>query len=331
MNNFGYVQARAVPDAVRAAGQAGARFLAGGTSMVDLMKCGVVAPSSLIDITRLPGLDTIEVGPAGVRIGALARMSDVADHAQIRQDFAALSESLWRGASAQLRNMATIGGNVLQRTRCSYFREPGVYTACNKRNRGSGCAALEGVNRSHAVLGTSPNCIATHPGDLAVALVAFDAIVHVESDERRSIPIDDFFLLPGDTPDIEHPLSPDELIVAIEIPATAAVRRSHYLKVRDRESYEFAVASAAVGLELEANGRTIRDVRVALGGVATKPWRARNVEAALVGRTFDEPTVRAASRIATDGAVDHGENRFKIELAQRVVARALLTVGGIDR
>jgi xanthine dehydrogenase YagS FAD-binding subunit len=331
MNNFGYVQARAVPDAVRAAGQAGARFLAGGTNMVDLMKCGVVAPSSLIDITRLPGLDTIEVGPAGVRIGALARMSDVADHAQIRQDFAALSESLWRGASAQLRNMATIGGNLLQQTRCSYFREPSVYTACNKRNRGSGCAALEGVNRGHAVLGTSPNCIATHPSDLAVALVAFDAIVHVENDERRSIPIDDFFLLPGDTPDLEHPLSPDELIVAIEIPATAAVRRSHYLKVRDRESYEFAAASAAVGLELEANGRTIRDVRVALGGVATKPWRARNVEAALVGHTFDEPTVRAASRIATDGAVDHGENRFKIELAQRVVARALLTVGGIDR
>jgi xanthine dehydrogenase YagS FAD-binding subunit len=330
MNNFEYVQARAIPDAVRAVGQAGARFLAGGTSMVDLMKCGVEAPSALIDITRLPGLDTIDIDPAGVRIGALARMSDVADHPKIRQDFVALSESLWRGASAQLRNMATIGGNLLQRTRCSYFREPGVYAACNKRHRGSGCAALEGVNRGHAVLGTSPNCIATHPGDFAVALVAFDAIVHVQNDERRSIPIDDFFLLPGDTPDIEQPLSPDELIIAIEIPATAAVRRSHYLKVRDRESYEFAAASAAVGLELEANGRTIRDVRVALGGVATKPWRARNVEAALVGRTFDERTVRAASRIATDCAVDHGENRFKIELAQRVVARALLTAGGID-
>ncbi|MGY3505123.1 FAD binding domain-containing protein [Bradyrhizobium sp. USDA 4471] len=330
MNNFEYVRATAIPDALKAvADQAGSRFLAGGTTMVDLMKCGVEVPSALIDITRLPGLDTIEAGPASVRIGALSKMSDVADHPIIRKEFPVLSESLWRGASAQLRNMATIGGNLMQRTRCSYFREPGVYAACNKRNPGSGCAALEGVNRGHAVLGTSPSCIATNPGDFAVALVAFDATVSVENGKARRIPIDDFFPLPGETPDVEHPLSPGELIVAVEVPTSAALRRSHYLKVRDRESYEFAAASAAVGLELEADGRTIRDVRVALGGIATRPWRARTVEGALVGRTFDEPTVRAASRLATEGAVDHGENRFKIDLAPRVVARALLTVGGI--
>ena len=330
MNNFEYVRATAISDALSAvAHQAGSRFLAGGTTMIDLMKCGVEVPSALIDITRLPGLDTIEVGPVSVRIGALSKMSDVADHPTIRKEFPVLSESLWRGASAQLRNMATIGGNLMQRTRCSYFREPGVYGACNKRDPGSGCAALEGVNRGHAVLGTSPSCIATNPGDFAVALVAFDAAVYVENGKPRRIPIDDFFLLPGDTPDVEHPLSSGELIVAVEVPASAAMRRSHYLKVRDRESYEFAAASAAVGLELEADGRTIRDVRIALGGVATRPWRARTVEAALVGGTFDEPTVRAASRLATEGAVDHGENRFKIDLAPRVVARALLTVGGI--
>ncbi len=330
MNNFEYVRATAIPDALGAiARQAGSRFLAGGTTMVDLMKCGVEVPSALIDITRLRGLDTIEAGPASVRIGALSKMSDVADHPTIRKDFPVLAESLWRGASAQLRNMATIGGNLMQRTRCSYFREPGVYGACNKRNPGSGCAALEGINRGHAVLGTSPGCIATNPGDFAVALVAFDATVHVENGKQRRIPIDDFFLLPGDTPHVEHPLSSGELIVAVEVPTCAALRRSHYLKVRDRESYEFAAASAAVGLELEADGRTIRDVRIALGGIATKPWRARTVEEALVGRTFDEPTVRAASRLATEGAVDHGENRFKIDLAPRVVARALLTVGGI--
>jgi xanthine dehydrogenase YagS FAD-binding subunit len=330
MNNFEYVRATAIPDALRAvARQAGSRFLAGGTTMVDLMKCGVEVPSALIDITRLRGLDTIEAGPASVRIGALSKMSDVADHPTILKDFPVLAESLWRGASAQLRNMATIGGNLMQRTRCSYFREPGVYGACNKRNPGSGCAALEGVNRGHAVLGTSPSCIATNPGDFAVALVAFDAAVYVENGKSRRIPIDDFFLLPGDTPDVEHPLSSGELIVAVEIPTSAAMRRSHYLKVRDRESYEFAAASAAVGLELEADGHTIRDVRIALGGIATRPWRARTVEAALVGRTFDEPTVRAASRLAIEGAVDHGENRFKIDLAPRVIARALLTVGGI--
>jgi xanthine dehydrogenase YagS FAD-binding subunit len=329
MRNFAYLRATTVPDAMKAiAGQSGARFLAGGTTIVDLMKCGVEEPAALVDITRLQNLDGIEIGQNSVRLGALARMSDVANHPAIRDDFPALSESLWRGASEQLRNMATIGGNLMQRTRCSYFRDP-TYDACNKRSPGSGCAALDGINRGHAVLGASPHCIATYPGDFAVALVAFDATVHIQNGQAHGIRADDFFLVPGDTPHVEHPLGPNELIVGVEIPVSAALRRSHYLKVRDRESYEFAVASAAVGLELEADGRTIREVRVALGGVATKPWRARQVEAALAGRPLDEKAVRSASRLAADGAIDHGANRFKIELVQRVVARALLTVGGI--
>jgi xanthine dehydrogenase YagS FAD-binding subunit len=329
MKNFAYLRAESVPDAMSStASHTGARFLAGGTTMLDLMKCGVEEPAALVDITRLPGLDGIDIGANSVRIGALAHMSDVANHPAIIRDFPALSESMWRGASEQLRNMATIGGNLMQRTRCNYFRDPS-YEACNKRNPGSGCAAKEGINRGHAVLGTSEHCIATYPGDFAVALVAFDAMVHVQSAQAHSIPADDFFLLPEDRPHLEHPVAPGELIVGIEIPVTPALRRSHYLKVRDRESYEFAVASAAVGLEFDADGRTIRDVRVAMGGVGTKPWRARQVEAALNGRPFDEQAVRSASKLATDGAVAHGLNGFKIELAQRVVARALLTVGGI--
>jgi xanthine dehydrogenase YagS FAD-binding subunit len=329
MRNFAYFRAESVPDAMNAtASHTGARFLAGGTTLLDLMKCGVEDPASLVDITRLPDLDRIEPGPDRVSIGALAHMSDVANHPVIRQEFPVLSESMWRGASEQLRNMATIGGNLMQRTRCNYFRDPS-YAACNKRNPGSGCAAMEGINRSHAVLGTSEHCIATYPGDFAVALVAFDATVDVRSAQPHSIPAEDFFLLPEDRPHLEHPIAPGELIVGIQIPVSAALRRSHYLKVRDRESYEFALASAAVGLELETDGRTVRDVRVALGGVATKPWRARQVEAALNGRPLDEQVIRSASTLATDGAVSHGANGFKIELAQRVVARALMTVGGI--
>ena len=330
MNSFQYLRAAAVPDAVRAvAGQPGARFLAGGTTMLDLMKCGVEAPAALVDITRLPGLAGIEIDQTRIRIGALARMSEIADHPLIRQAFPALSESFWRGASQQLRNMATIGGNLLQRTRCGYFREPDAYPNCNKRNPGSGCAAMEGVNRGHAVLGVSESCIATHPGDFAVALVAFDAVVDVENGARRQVAAKDFFLLPGDTPHLEFALQRGELIVGIEIPVSAALRRSHYLKVRDRESYEFAAASAAVGLEMEPDGRTIRDLRVGIGGVATKPWRALALEQSLIGNTLDEPTVRTASVLAMDGAVDSGANAFKIELAPRVVARAILTVGGL--
>jgi xanthine dehydrogenase YagS FAD-binding subunit len=257
-------------------------------------------------------------------IGALVRMSSVADHADIKSRFPAVSEALWQAASAQLRNMATIGGNLMQRTRCPYFRDPANFPACNKRSPGSGCSAIGGVTRGHAVLGTSEACIATYPGDLATALVAFDATVHLGD---RQVAADDFFLLPGTTPDREHAIAPGEVITAISIPASAAAQRSTYLKIRDRQSYEFAAASAAVGIEFEADGRTIKDLRVALGGVATKPWRARAVEEALKGKVLESDTVRRASLLAIEGAVDHGANHYKIELAPRVVARAILKVG----
>lgn len=324
MRDFSYLRATSVEAARQAAALPGAMLLAGGTTLVDLAKCGVAEPDSLVDITHLKGLATIDVSERGATIGALAKMGHVADHADIKRRFPAVSEALWQAASAQIRNMATIGGNLMQRTRCPYFRDPSNFPACNKREPGSGCSALGGVTRGHAVLGTSDACIAMYPGDLAVALVAFDAIAHLG--ERR-VSVDDFFLLPGTTPDREHAIEPGEMITAIEIPGSAAARRSTYLKIRDRQSYEFAAASAAVGIEFEADGRTIRDLRVALGGVATKPWRARAVEEALKGKVLEPDAVRAASLLAVEGAVDHGANHYKIELAPRVVARAILKMG----
>ena len=251
-------------------------------------------------------------------------MSHVADDADIKRRFPAVSEALWQAASAQLRNMATIGGNLMQRTRCPYFRDPQNFPACNKREPGSGCSAIGGVTRGHAVLGVSESCIATYPGDLAIALVAFDAEVDLG---ERKLKVEDFFLAPGATAEQEHDIRTGEVIMAVEIPGSAAARRSTYLKVRDRQSYEFAAASAAVGLELESDGRTIRDIRVGLGGVATKPWRARAVEKALKGKALDEATVRKASEFAMEGAVDHGANHYKIALAPRVIARAILKLG----
>jgi xanthine dehydrogenase YagS FAD-binding subunit len=324
MRDLSYFRASSVDAARQAAALPGAMLLAGGTTLIDLAKCGVAEPETLVDIAHLKGLDSIEVDERGATIGALARMSHVADHADIKSRFPAVSEALWQAASAQIRNMATIGGNLMQRTRCPYFRDPANFPACNKREPGSGCSAIGGVTRGHAVLGTSEACIAMYPGDLAVALVAFDAIVHLG---ERQIPVDDFFLLPGTTPDREHAIEPGEMITAIEIPGSAAARRSTYLKIRDRQSYEFAAASAAVGIEFEADGRTIRDLRVALGGVATKPWRARTVEDALKGKALEPETVRSASLLAVEGAVDHGANHYKIELAPRVVARAILKLG----
>jgi xanthine dehydrogenase YagS FAD-binding subunit len=326
---FDYLRVDTVAAAGAEAAQPESRLLAGGTTLLDLMKLNVERPARVVDITRIAGLDGIVVSADAVRIGALAKMSKVADHADLKAAAPALSESLWRAASAQLRNMASIGGNLMQRTRCTYFRDPGAYPDCNKRTPGSGCAALNGVNRNHAVLGTSDACIAIYPGDFAVALVAFDARVIVRGATERSIPADDFFLLPGQTPHLETRLVPGEMIVGIEVPRSAAMRRSHYLKVRDRASYEFAAASAAVGLDMEADGRTIRDVRIALGGVATKPWRLRAVEASLKGRTLDEATLRAAAAATADGAKSSGHNAFKIDLAPKVVARALMTVGGV--
>jgi xanthine dehydrogenase YagS FAD-binding subunit len=326
MRNFHYARASSLDDAHHLAGQPGAMLLAGGTTLLDLAKCGVAEPQQVVDITHLKGLDAIKVGTDGAFIGALAKMSHVADDAAIRRDFPAVSEALWQAASAQLRNMATIGGNLMQRTRCAYFRDPATFPACNKRNPGSGCSAIGGITRNHAVLGTSDACIATNPGDLAVALVAFDAIVHLG---ERQVPVDEFFLLPGATPQREHALKAGEMITAVTIPASAAAKRSTYLKVRDRQSYEFAAASAAVGIEFEADGRTIRNLRVALGGVATKPWRARAVEKALKGKALEPDAVKRASLLAMEGAVAHGANHYKIELAPRVITRAILKVGGI--
>jgi xanthine dehydrogenase YagS FAD-binding subunit len=329
MRDFQYSRPDTPEGAIAAVvGDAAARFLAGGTTLVDLMKCDVEHPGHLVDVSRLPGFDAIEVGPGGLRIGAGAKMSEVAGHPAVARDYPGLSEALLLGASAQLRNMASIGGNLLQRTRCAYFRDP-AYAECNKRAPGSGCAAVGGVNRGHAILGTSERCIATYPGDFAVALMAFDAVVHVRNGRAVAFGIDDFFLPYAEHPHVEHPIGHGELIEAVEVPASAVARRSHYLKVRDRESYEFAAASAAVGLELEADGRTVKDVRLALGGVASKPWRCRAVEAALRGRTFDEPTIRAACALAVEGARDWGHNGFKITLAPRVAARALMQVGGL--
>jgi xanthine dehydrogenase YagS FAD-binding subunit len=326
MKDFSYSRAASLDEASRLAGQPGAMLLAGGTTLVDLAKCGVAEPNQVVDITHLKGLDAIKVDRHGAYLGALAKMSHVADDAQIRENFPAVSEALWQAASAQLRNMATIGGNLMQRTRCAYFRDPQSFPACNKRNPGSGCAALGGVTRNHAVLGTSAHCIATNPGDLAVALTAFDAVIHVG--ERR-IMVDDFFLLPGSTPHREHALEPGEIITAVTIPASDAARRSTYLKVRDRQSYEFAAASAAVGLELEADGKTIRDIRVALGGVATKPWRARAVEDSLKGKVLEADALKRASLLAMESGVAQGDNQYKIDLAPRVIVRALMKVGGI--
>ena len=259
MKAFDYQRATDVATAQQQASGSGSRFLAGGTTQLDLMKCEVERPERLVDITHLPGLDAIHVTGERILLGSLAKMSRVADHPQIRATAPALADSLALAASAQLRNMATLGGNLLQRTRCSYFRDPQGYDACNKRNPGSGCAALDGLNRNHAVLGTSAHCIATYPGDLAVALTAFDAVLHLRAPDgsSRQTPIATFFWQPGDRPDLEHDLAPGELITAIEIPVTPALKRSHYLKVRDRASYEFAAASAAARAHTATAGAAV--------------------------------------------------------------------------
>jgi len=326
MRDFSYSRAGSLDEARQAALAPGALLLAGGTTLLDLAKCGVTEPETVIDITHLAGLDAITVDEEGIAIGALARMSAVADHPGVQAALPAVTQSLSLAASAQLRNMATIGGNLLQRTRCSYFRDPATFPACNKRNPGSGCSAIGGVTRNHAVLGTSEQCIASYPGDMAIALVAFDAVLDLGT---RQVPVEDFFLSYADAPEEETVLKPGEMILAVKLRNSAAGMRSTYLKVRDRQSYEFAAASAAVGLEFEDDGRTVKDIRVALGGVASKPWRARAVEQALVGKPLEADTVAWAARLAMDGAVSYSDNLYKIELAPRVVTRAILTVGGL--
>jgi xanthine dehydrogenase YagS FAD-binding subunit len=305
----------------------GSTIVAGATELANWLKDDLItAPSRLVDINALP-LATIEAGPAGLRLGALARMSDVAAHPAVRAGYPLLAEALELGASAQIRNMASLGGNLMQKTRCPYFRVTSF--ACNKREPGSGCAALTGPHRNHAILGTSDACFATHPSDLAVALVALEAVVQVQGPAgSRAIPIEQFFLLPGDTPDREHPLERGELIVRIDVPAGSYAGQSRYLKLRDRESYEFALVSVAVGLDLSDG--TVRAARLALGGVGTVPWRAREAEAALVGHRLNAATLAAAGLAAVAGAQPHHDNAFKVRLAERAVARAIALAAGLD-
>jgi xanthine dehydrogenase YagS FAD-binding subunit len=324
VNRFDYVRAGSIAEAIAAAAVPGSTYLAAGTNLLDLMKGGVSRPTRLVDVTRLPGLDAIERLPdGGLRIGALVRNSDLAHDPDIAQRYPAVAEALLSGASAQLRNAATAAGNVMQRTRCQYFYDPA--SACNKRNPGTGCDARGGETRSHAVLGWSEHCVATHPSDFCVPLVALDAVVEIEgSAGRREVALESFHRLPGDAPHIETVLAPGELIVAVRLPPQAAKFAAHarYLKVRDRTSYAFAVVSAAAGLRLDND--TIAEARLALGGVALKPWRARAAEAVLTGRLPGAEVFREAAVAALADAKPSGDhNAYKIELARRVVARAL--------
>ncbi len=331
---FKFVAPTDVDGARRAAASAGARYLAGGTTLVDLLKLHVERPPLVVDLNAV-GLTRVERLPdGGLRIGALVRNSDLAHDERIRSAYPMLSQAILAGASAQVRNMATTGGNLLQRTRCSYFRDTAC--ACNKREPGSGCAALDGFNRSHAILGTSERCIATHPSDMCVALAALDAVVRTHGEKgERAIPFADFHLLPALEPERESALQPGELITAVEVPALSFARRSCYVKVRDRASFSFALASAAVALDLHEaphGGQPvllIRDARIALGGVATKPWRAREAERLLIGRRPELSSYRAAAELALAGATAREHNRFKIELARRTVARALSHAGAL--
>ncbi|MGS2615455.1 FAD binding domain-containing protein [Micromonospora sp. LZ34] len=295
-------------------------FLAGGTTQVDLLRIYVEQPRRLVDINDLPLNRVEELPGGGLRLGGLARMSDVAEEPAVRERYPMVSESLLLGASPQLRHMATVAGNLMQRVRCTYFRD--TEAACNKRAPGTGCGALDGVNRGHAVLGTSDCCIATHPSDLAVALVALDAVVRTEGPAGpRSIPIDDFFLLPDRTPEREHPLAHGELVTGIDLPPLPVAARSRYTKIRDRESYEFALVAVAAAMSVV--GGRIAEIRLALGGVATKPWRARAAERVLDGAPATAESYARAAEAELASAVPHGMNAFKIELARRTIVRAL--------
>jgi len=323
VNRFDYIRPATLAEAFAAAAQPGSAYLAAGTNLLDLMKGAAARPDRVIDITRLPGLDGIEWRPDGsVRIGALVRNSDLAYDPRIQGAFPAISEALLSGASAQLRNAATLGGNLMQRTRCPYFYD--VASACNRRAPGSGCDARDGENRLHAVLGWSEHCIATHPSDLCVPLVALDAVVEVEGPQGpREIAFEALHRLPGDTPEQETALTPGELIVAVRLPAEAAAFAPHarYLKLRERTSYAFAVVSAAAALVIEEG--VIRHARLALGGVAARPWRAHEAEALLTGGPPSEDAFARAAEAALAAARPSGDNAFKIELARRIAVRAL--------
>jgi xanthine dehydrogenase YagS FAD-binding subunit len=322
MERFTYAAPRTVKDAVlELSSSENVKVLAGGTTLVDLMKNGVERPQRLIDVTGIRELNEFAIDGDELRFGALVRMSAVADHPEIKRRHPILSEALWRGASQQLRNMATLGGNVLQRTRCAYFRDPQY--PCNKRQPGTGCAAIDGINRGHALLGTSEFCIAVYPGDWATALAAVDASFDTMSPRgARTLSIHDLHVEPGRSPDVEHTLAADELIVRTRIPTQSAYRASTYQKIRDRASYAFALASAAVALDIQ--GDLVRDARIAIGGVATRPWRARDAEQSLIGRRLDERAARHAGELAYVNAHTTPQNAFRVPLGIAAVERALM-------
>jgi xanthine dehydrogenase YagS FAD-binding subunit len=320
MRAFDYLQVTRVDDAVAALGE-GTHCLAGGTNLIDLMKGGIEQPRRIVDINRLPLTEVIDTPDGGLRIGALVRNSDLANHPRVRRDYPLLSEALLAGATPQLRNMASVGGNLLQRTRCYYFADT-AFPACNKRIAGSGCGARQGHNRIHAILGASEQCVAVHPSDMCVALSALEATVVVRSRQGdRMIEMTRFHRLPGNDPAQDTRLANDELVLAVVLPKPAFGKHVHYLKLRDRASYAFALVSVAVALDVDA-GR-VRTARIAMGGVAHKPWRAFDAENALAGAALDPVAIERAGRLSTLGAVPLRDNAFKIDLAQRAVSRAL--------
>ncbi|MFD9193794.1 FAD binding domain-containing protein [Streptomyces phaeochromogenes] len=324
MYPFSFTKAANTREALNA-GRRGGRYIAGGTTLVDLMRETVERPETLVDIGDLPLREVSVTERGGLRVGALVSMAEAAAHPKVRALYPVISQALELSASAQLRNMATIGGNIMQRTRCTYFRD--VSADCNKREPGSGCAALKGFNRTHAILGSSDDCVATHPSDAAVAFAALEASVHLLGpDGERSVTFADFLLKPGDTPNREHALRQGELITAVEIPSLPRPLKSGYLKVRDRQSYEFALTSAAVALHVR--GGVIREAKVAAGGVGTVPWKLPAVEQALTGERPSDHLWAEAARHAADGARPLQHNRFKGELLTRTVERQLRTVGG---
>ncbi|MGO4444263.1 xanthine dehydrogenase family protein subunit M [Mycobacterium sp. 2YAF39] len=321
MKTFQFRHAVSVEDAMVAGAECGAKYLAGGTNLLDLMKNGVEEPAALIDLRRLGLTSIAATSDGGVFIEAGATNSAIANHPLIRTQYPVLSLAILSGATTQLRNMATGGGNLLQRTRCPYFMQT-TFTSCNKRNPGSGCAARRGFHREHAIFGASEACVAIHPSDMAVALAILDAVVHVESvGGRRTIPINEFFSLPGDTPDVDNTLRHGELVLAIELPRSNFADHSWYLKLRDRHSYAFALVSVAAGLRFD--GDVISSAALALGGVAAVPWRARVAEHALIGRRANGETFHTAAALAMSGAQPLAQNAFKVDLGRHSVVRAL--------
>ena len=321
MKNFTYVRANSLEDAVsRVTSDRNAMFIAGGTNLVDRLKVFLDEPSQLVDVSRLPMKQIEQTGEGGLRIGALVTNTELANHLEIRRNYPLLSRAILAGASQQIRNMATVGGNLMQRTRCPYYYDTAFL--CNKREPNTGCPAATGINRSHAILGASESCIAVNPSDMSVALAALDAVVEVQGTEgKREIPFVDFHRLPGDTPERDTNLEPGELITAVTIPPLSFAKSGIYLKLRDRASYAFALVSVATALEV--TGDKIKTARVALGGVAHKPWRAMKAEKFLVGKVANKSTFEAAADIALKDAQPLAHNGFKVELSKRAIRRAL--------